>query len=160
MTQHHMRRADRKINEPEELSQILRSGKYAIIAMSSENEPYIVTLSYGYDHANQALYFHCALSGQKIDFIHSNPFVCATVILDNGYVKDQCEHHYASVVLRGKMEVVKELDEKKHGLDVLLHHLEENPEPIQARNIKDDQSFDRVAILRLQIEELTGKRGQ
>lgn len=160
MNPYHMRRKDRQIDDPQELAQILRDGKYAVIAMSRDNEPYLVTLSYGHDEPNQALYFHCALEGLKIDFLRSNPNVCATVILDHGYVRDQCEHRYASVVIRGKLEEVRDLAEKKHGLDILLHHLEDNPEPIRARNIKEDQSFDRVAILRLQIAELTGKKGK
>ena len=160
MTHYHLRRQDRRVDNPQELAQILHEGKYAVIALARDQEPYVVALSYGYDEPGQALYFHCAPEGLKIEFLRANPNVCAVIILDHGYVKEQCEHHYASVILRGKLEEVKDLPEKKHGLAILMRHLEDNPEPIMNRNIKDDQSYDRVMILRLRIAEMTGKKGK
>jgi uncharacterized protein len=61
MERYHMRRKDRQITDKDELSEILTQGKYAIISMCRDNEPYIVTLSYGYDKAKNALYFHTGL---------------------------------------------------------------------------------------------------
>ncbi len=160
MTRYHLRRQDRAISDPEELKRIVKQGKYVVIAMCRQNEPYIVTLSYGYDEVDNALYFHSALEGLKLDVIAANPQVCATVIHDQGYVQDKCEHHYASVIIRGRMAVIRDLDGKKHALDVLLNHLEERPEPVKARNIKNDASYDRVAMIRLSIEDMTGKQGK
>jgi nitroimidazol reductase NimA-like FMN-containing flavoprotein (pyridoxamine 5'-phosphate oxidase superfamily) len=160
MSQYHLRRTDREIVDSGEITGILKHGKYATIAMAKDNEPYLATLSYGYDETNHRLYFHCALAGQKLDFINHNPNVCATIIVDGGYVKDQCEHFYSSLILKGVMKIAQTLEEKKHGLEILLRHLEENPDPIRDRHIKDDKSYERVNILCLQIREITGKKGK
>jgi nitroimidazol reductase NimA-like FMN-containing flavoprotein (pyridoxamine 5'-phosphate oxidase superfamily) len=127
--------------------------------MCRENEPYIATLNYGYDKEGNALYFHCALEGLKLDFIRRNPSVCATVIEDRGYKMGECDHVYRSVVLRGKIHVVEDLQEKKHALDVMVNHLEDEPEKIKQRSLKSDEVYRQVGILRLDIEEIIGKQG-
>lgn len=160
MAQYHMNKKEREITDREEVLDIMRSGKYATIAMCRENEPYAVTLSYGYDSENHALYFHSALKGLKLDFIQANPKVCATVIRDGGYVMGQCEHHYASVVFWGEMQLVERLEEKKHAFDILIDHLEEEPAAVKARIFKNDRVYDTAGILRLDIKEMTGKKGK
>ena len=158
MPKYHLRKTEREITDQQEIIQLLKNGKFTTIAMCRDNEPYLVTLSYGFDENNNSLYFHAAPEGLKLDFLRHNPEVCATVIEDLGYVEDECEQHYSSVVFRGKMHAVDELDEKKYGLDILLNHLEKNPEPIKKRNVQDDSKYSKVAILRLDISEITGKK--
>lgn len=159
MMNYHMNKKEREIKDPVELRRILKEGKYSVIAMCSGNEPYVVTLSYGYDEENNSLYFHSALKGLKLDIISKNNNVCATVIEDRGYKKDECTHNYSSVVLYGKMSVIEELDEKKHAMEVLLNHLEENPDPIKQRNFKNDKMYGVVTMMKLEISGMTGKSG-
>lgn len=160
MAKYHMNKKEREIINANDLVEILKSGKYAVISMCRNNEPYIVSLSYGYDEANNTLYFHSAQKGLKIDFVKHNPSVCATVIEDKGYVQGQCSHRYSSVVIWGEMALIEDIEGKKHGMDIILNHLEENPEPIKERALKSDEVFDKIAILKLRISELTGKAGQ
>jgi len=152
-----MRKSEREITEDPKLIDILTRGKYATISLCRNDEPYIVTLSYGYDSNENALYFHAAPVGLKLDFIETNPKVCGTVIEDHGYVADQCEQNYRSIVFRGIMSIVDDLQEKKHGLNILLEHLEREPGPIKKRNVPDEVSYKKVAILKLEIMEMTGK---
>lgn len=159
MVKYHMNRKEREITDKAEISRILKESKYTIIAMCSDNEPYVVTLSHGYDEENQCLYFHSAMKGLKIDFIKNNENVCATVIEDRGYKVNECKHDYVSVVMWGKMSVIEDLDEKKHAMEVLLDHLEENPAPIKERNFKNDEIYNKFYLLKLEITELTGKSG-
>ena len=159
MAKYHMKNADREIHNKDEIKRILKSGKYAVLAMCRNNEPYIVTLSCGYDEANNALYFHSALTGVKMDFIRDNPEVCATVIEDRGYKTAECEHAYGSVVIRGRMYALEALEEKKHAMNVLIDHLEPNPEPIKARLLKKDSIYEGFAMLKLEINEITAKQG-
>jgi uncharacterized protein len=159
MAKYHMNKKEKEITDQNEILRLLNGGKYAVIAMCSENEPYIVTLSYGYSEKDNCLYFHSALKGLKIDFINNNENVCATIIEDKGYQKDNCEHHYSSVVMWGKMSVISDLDEKKHAMEVLLNHLEENPAPIKERNFKNDEMYSKFALLKLNITEISGKSG-
>ncbi len=161
MEKYHLHnRPDRELKSETDINAILKNGKFAVISMCREYEPYIVTLSYGYDSERRALYFHCAQRGLKLDFIAANNKVCATVIEDGGYIKGECEHEFRSVVFWGNMQVVKELEEKKHGMNILLQHLEGQDSVIRQKMLKAEGSYSKMEILRLDIEEIHGKAGR
>ena len=82
------------------------------------------------------------------------------MIEDLGYRIDECEQAYRSVVLWGRMHIVEELQEKKHAIDVLLAHLEDDPQQVKEKSIKSEETYEKVGILRLDIEEMTGKQGE
>ena len=151
-----MRRIENAIKEKEGLIEVLQGGKYAVISMSKDNEPYLVTLSYGYDETKNRLYFHCAKEGQKIDFINANPSVCGTVIEDNGY-EEGCGQTYRSVVFRGKMNIVEGLEEKKYGFEILLNQLEKDPIAVKKKFLKKDETYENSGMLRLDISDISGK---
>jgi len=157
---HLINRPNREIIDNSEITMILRSGKYATISMCRRNEPYIVTLSYGYDYGNNALYFHCSPHGLKLDFIRANPQVCATVLEDGGYVVDECGHNYRTVVFSGKMEILTDIEDKKHGMKVLLNHLEDKPDIIKEKILKSEEYYSKMEILRLYIVHINGKAGR
>jgi nitroimidazol reductase NimA-like FMN-containing flavoprotein (pyridoxamine 5'-phosphate oxidase superfamily) len=155
-----MNKAEREITDEGRMEAILKGGKYAIFAMCRDAGPYVVTLSYGYDQGRNALYFHSAVKGLKLDILAVNPDVCATVIEDGGYVANQCAHRYSSVVIRGKMHVVGNPDERVHGLETLAVQLEND---VAARKEMigriSDEKWRNMTILRLDIKEMTGKSG-
>ena len=158
MDTYHPKRERNEILDPEEKIELLRNGNHVTIAMCNSDIPYIVTLSYGYDMEGNALYFHCANTGEKLDFIKTNPNVCATLIKDNGYLEGSCDHDYESLIIRGKIRIVGDLAEKKKGLMVLMNHLENTPKPIFERNIKSDHSYESVTILKLEMDSIIGKK--
>ncbi len=160
MHPYHMTKEEREIKDKEVMKDILKKGKYIIVAMSRNNEPYLVTLSYGYDEFSNVLYFHTGNKGLKLDFLRKNPAVCGTIIEDLGYQKDECAHAYRSLVLWGKITIVEDLQEKKQGMEVLLHHLEEHPGPIHDRTLNSNASYNAVAVLKMEIDHMTGKQGQ
>lgn len=155
---YHPRRVRNEILDGTEIRNILTSGNHITLSLCHEDTPYIVTMSYGYDIERKCLYFHCANRGEKLDYIKANGKVCATIIKDNGYLKSKCDHDYASLIIRGKIYIVEELEEKKHGLQILLNHLENDPVPIFERNIADDSSYGKVTLLRLDVESIIGKK--
>ena len=158
MPEYHMHKKEREITDPQEFIDILKKGKFIVIAMCRENEPYVVTLSYGYDEFKNCLYFHAALKGLKLDFLKSNPLVCATVIEDGGYFVDDCKQLYRSVVFWGNMTAVEQLAEKKYGMEVLLKHLEPNPQIMREKSLKTERAYNTVTILRLDITRIYGKK--
>ena len=161
MKKYHLQnRPNREIKERSEINNILINGKFAIISLCNENEPYIVTLSYGYDIKREALYFHCAQNGLKLDFIKANKNVCATVIEDGGYALDDCAHEYRSVVFWGEIKIVDGLEEKKHGMNILVQHLEEKESVVKDKLLKSDGFYSRMEILRLDIDQIRGKAGR
>lgn len=158
---HHMRRTDREITDPGQIEHILGSGRYVVIALVDGAEPYIVTLSYGYDASAGALYSHVALEGHKLDIIERNPAACGTVVLDRGYNQGECEHPYESVVMRGKIRLVDDPAEKLHAIRTLVEHLEDAPESYwESRSWKLEQRIDGFSALCFEIESMTAKRGK
>ena len=137
-TYHLKNRPDREITLQREIDELLKNNKYVVISMCRENEPYIVTLSYGYDPSTRSLYMHCNSNGLKTDFIKVNPNVCATIIEDGGYMIDDCTQKYIYLVFCGKIHILEHLEEKKYGMNILLNHLENNPDFIKEKMLKAD----------------------
>lgn len=161
MKKYHLQnRPDREITSKEEVKEILRNGKFAVISMCRGNEPYIVTLSYGFDEEKNALYFHCSPIGLKLDFLRSNEHVCATVIEDGGYVANECSHNYRTLVFWGKMIPVETKEEKMHGMATLLKHLEKDAVVVDAKLAKAMYFYSKMEVLRLDITQIHGKAGR
>ena len=161
MKKYHLQnRPNREITSIEAIQSILRKGKFVTLSLCRDNEPYIVTLSYGFDKENNALYFHTAKKGLKLEFIKANPLVCGTVIEDGGYIMDECGHAYQSVVFWGKIASVDSMEEKQAGMQILLNHLEEKQSVIKAKMLKSDEFYSKMEILRLDIGHVHGKAGR
>jgi nitroimidazol reductase NimA-like FMN-containing flavoprotein (pyridoxamine 5'-phosphate oxidase superfamily) len=158
--EYHMRRQDRELKKREEIDDILKQGKFVVLALCHDNEPYSVTLSYGYEQAQNCLYLHTANEGLKLDFLRKNPSVCATVVIDKGYIYHECGHEYESVVLRGNIEFVTTLEGKRRGVQTILHQLEPNPQPIMQRALKTDAVYKTISVLKLVISSISGKKGR
>ncbi len=159
MKRYHLRRKEKEITDIDEMRAIVSSARFAAVALCRDGEPYVVTMNHGWDAGSGTLYFHCAHEGRKIDFINVNQRACATVVEDHGYKHGECDHAYRSVVMSGRIEVVEGLEEKIHGLEVLLEHQEKDPDPIRRRTLPDDAAYDRVGVLKMLVEGMTGKQG-
>jgi nitroimidazol reductase NimA-like FMN-containing flavoprotein (pyridoxamine 5'-phosphate oxidase superfamily) len=157
---YHLRRAEREIKDTGIIEEILRTGKYAIISLCRNNEPYVVTLSYGYDAENKVIYFHSAKNGLKIDFIKSNPEACLTIFKDNGYIQNECAHSYRSVIIRGRMELVENESEKRKGIEIMINQLENNPDIVKSRLDAKKEIYENMQVLKLKISEITAKEGK
>lgn len=161
MKKYHLQnRPNREITSNEEIEAILKNGKFTTISMCRNNEPYIVTLSYGYDSKQKALYFHTSDKGLKLEFLQENKYVCATVIEDKGYIMDECAHEYRSVVFRGEMYVVTDMEDRRYGMKVLLEHLEEKQSVVKEKLLKSEDFYSKMAVLRLDIKQIQGKAGR
>ena len=156
---YHMHKKEREITDNQNIEFIIQDGKLVIISMCKGNEPYVVTMNYGYDTQKHALYFHCAKKGLKLDIIRINPEVCATVVQDRGYIMDKCSHAYTSAVFWGKLYIVQDMAEKKYGINILIDHLEDNPNQVKKRLLKNNAIFNSMEILRLDIQTISGKEG-
>lgn len=153
-------RPEREITDQSALTGLLQHGRFAVLALCRANEPYIVTLSYGYDQADHSLYFHGAGQGLKFDFIKSNPMVCGTIIDDGGYIAGECAQVFKSLVFRGRINIVEEPAKRRHGLKTLLSHLEKDPQLVHHKSSLLPNFKDSLMILHLPIDQMTGKAGQ
>jgi len=153
---YHVRRKDKEITDKEEMKRVLRTAKYVTLALSNKNEPYLVTLSHGYDDNRNCIYFHCAKEGKKIDYINGNNRVWGQAFIDHGYADGKCNHIYTSVHFSGKITLIDDLDEKLEAMKCMIRQLERNPEPMIAR-LKPERLRD-TAIGRIDIDYMSGKK--
>ena len=151
----HVRRKDREITDPEMLRKVLKSTKYITIALCMDNEPYLVPLSHGYDEEKNCLYFHCANEGKKLVYAKTNNKVWGQVVQDYG-VTDECDYAYTSVHFSGKLFMIEDLNEKKHGIEVMVRQLSPNPEAKLAK-IKPEK-LATTSMGRIDINSMTGKQ--
>lgn len=157
---YHMRRQDRAITDSDVIEALLTKGAYATIALVDGEEPYLVTLSYGYAPSPRRLYFHVANEGRKLDIIARNPRACATIIVEGGYTDGECEHPFQSLVIFGSIRRVSDPAEKLEAIHTLVDHLESDPQAYwSSRSWALGQRLGGFSALCLDIEEITGKAG-
>lgn len=152
-----MRKKEQEIEDVEEMEAILLETKYITVAMCFEGEPYLVALSHGYDAERRAIFFHCGYEGKKIDILRENPVVWGQAVRDLGVVEEECDHHYATTMFRGKVSFPEEKEEKRHALAVLIGQFGGDADKFFAKE-DTDKRIKAVNIGRIDIEYMTGKR--
>lgn len=156
---HGIRRKEKAIENIAEMQHILETVKHVTIAMCQDNEPYLVTLSHGYDPKEHCLFFHCASEGKKLDILKSNNIVWGQALVDEGYIQGACDHLYATVQFRGKVRFLEDFEEKKAALENMINKLDNKPEEV-AKEQLTEQSINRVTIGRIDIEYMSGKKAK
>jgi uncharacterized protein len=150
----HVRRKDREVTDPAAMKNVLKSTKYVTLAMCMDNEPYLVSLSHGYDEAENCLYFHCASEGKKLVYLQANNKIWGQAMLDYG-VTNECDYDYTSVQFQGTVTLLHSLAEKQHAIEVLVRQLSANPEE-KLSKIKPEK-LKATTMGRIDIECMTGK---
>ncbi len=153
----HVRRKDREITDPTEMHQVLKTTKYVTVALCMNNQPYLISLSHGYDEEKNCLYFHCAPEGKKLIYAKANNRVWGQAVLDFG-VTDECDYAYTSVQFSGTMVLIEDLAEKQHGMELLVRQVSLNPEE-KLSKIKPEK-LAKTTMGRIDINYLSGKKHQ
>ncbi len=154
----HMRRKDKEITDVGLLKRILRSAKYVTLAMSMDNQPYLVSISHGYDEDRNCIYFHCAAGGKKLTYLKSNNNVWGQALLDHGYSEGNCAHLFASVHFAGKVTFIEGLDEKRRAMECMMRRLDKNPETLMTR--LDPERLSKTMVGRIDIDYMSGKKSK
>ena len=154
-----IRRREKEISDKNEMLAILEGAKYVVIAMCKDNEPYLVTLSHGYDRERNCIYFHCAKEGKKVEILKEQNKVWGQALMDKGYVQGSCDHLYATTQFMGRVTFVENKEEKKHALEVMINALEDNPQKVMATQLTE-KSVEGVQIGRIDMEYMSGKKSE
>jgi nitroimidazol reductase NimA-like FMN-containing flavoprotein (pyridoxamine 5'-phosphate oxidase superfamily) len=151
----HVRRKDREITDRDAMRKVLKSTKYVTVALCMDNEPYLVSLSHGYDEKRNCIYFHCASEGKKLVYAKANNKVWGQAVQDYG-VTDECDYAYTSIHFSGRLFLIDELNEKQHAIEVMVRQLSPNPEAKLAK-IKPEK-LSATTMGRIDVECMTGKQ--
>ena len=152
MNDRKMRRFRQEVPE-EESKRILREATNGVLSLSDYDErPYGVPMSFIYD-GNRSIYFHCALSGRKIECIKHNPNACFTVIAQDEIHPEEFTTYFRSVIVEGKIVI---LSDRQQMIDA-LKLLSTKYSPGLDCEPEIEKGINRVLILKLEIESITGK---
>jgi len=123
-----------------------------------DNQPYLVSLSHGYDESRNCIYFHCAQEGKKLRYLESSNSVWGQALLDYGYSQGECTHRYASVHFSGTVTFITDPEAKRPAIECMIRQLDKNPDALIA-----DLNIDRLkntVVGRIDITYLSGKKSK
>lgn len=148
-----MRRKEKAISQ-DEILDVLNNVEYGILStISGDNTPYAMPMNFAYK--DNALYFHCALEGHRIENIKSNNKACFNVIDSVMLMPKDFNTKYRSVIISGEINIVEELTEKRAGIEAIVAKL--SPEYKKEGLEYIERAFNKMHVLKLDIENMTGK---
>jgi len=148
-----MRRKDREKNNIFAL-EVIHDCEYAALAtVNPDNTPYCIPVSPVL--INNAIYFHCATEGQKLDNIRKNNNVCISCTRHTKLLPEKFTIGYESAVATGKCEIVFDETEKISALRGIC-------EKYAKSNINNFDThiakyINNTCICKIIIEQITGK---
>ena len=148
-----MRRKKQALSTEESLA-ILNRGISGVLAVTGDQGyPYAVPLSYVYD--NNKIFFHCALSGHKLDAIAANNKVSFCVVGQDRVMPQEYTTYFRSVIIFGSARILEAPIEKRTALEKLAAKYSPEQETGRLREI--DRLFERTCMVEIVIEHITGK---
>ena len=150
-----MRRSQREITNRTEIDAIIRHSQVCRLGLTDGDEPYVVPLSFGYD--GEALYFHCAREGRKLNILRRNNRVCFEFDIVEGIIKNTqaCGWgvRYRSVIGVGTAQLIEAPEDKLRSLDFIMRQYSED-----ATFTFPDDAVSRTTIIKVIIESVSGKQ--
>ena len=151
-----MRRADRRLDDAAAMD-LLKRGEYGILSTTDRNnQPYGIPVNYVV--IDDALYFHCANQGQKIENITANKGVSFCVVGKTELIPEKFSTRYESVVVSGTAEVITDAALKRPALRALIAKYA--PDHTAAGEAYIDKLMDQTAVVKVSIDHLAGKARQ
>ncbi len=155
-----MRRKDREVKDSSRLEEIIQKCDCIHLGLLDGEYPYVVPMNFGYERTGDCFtfYMHAASEGKKLELIAANPK--ASFCMDAGHelVKGEvpCSWSflYESVMGQGEITLVRDPAEKRRGLQAVMAHYSGGKEGVEF----PDVMMNRVAILKLEVKNLTGKQ--
>jgi hypothetical protein len=148
-----MRHPKREIQDKARVEALLKSCTTLQLGLWDGERPYAVTVDFGY--ADNAVYFHGALAGRKMDCIRSNGLAAFTTVVESELIRaeDGCGYttHFTSVCGRGRAVILDDPADKARGLDVILT---QHGGPLGGF---PEKVLGKTAVVRIDLEELVGK---
>ena len=134
---------------------------FGTLATEFEGQPFIKPTSFAYDETENAIYIHGALVGRMRTNLESNPRVSFCVAemgrLLPADTAMEVGVEYASVVVFGKAELLKDAEQARHGLQLLLDRYFPQLKPgVDYREIMPEE-LDITSVYRIAIDSWSGK---
>lgn len=147
-------RRNRQLLPVAESKAILENSATGILAVSGDDDyPYTVPVNYAY--VGDSIYIHSAKEGHKIDAIKRNDKVSFCVIEKDDVQPQLFATYYRSVTVFGRARILTDDEERRKAL---IHIIEKySPEYIEEGKQEIERDWDRVCLIEVKIDHMTGK---
>lgn len=151
-----MRRKKQQIPS-EECVEILENATSGVLSViGDDGYPYGVPL--GFVYSGGKIYFHCAKTGHKLDAIKKCPKVSFCVVAQDDVVPEKYTTVFKSVIVFGKARILEKDDEIYSSIFALSKKYNPNGSD-EEHNAEINKSYDRLCMVEIEIEHMTGKEG-
>lgn len=147
-------RKQQRVLPENEAYELLENGEYGVLATEAEDGGgYGIPLSYVVD--GDKLYFHCAKEGEKLRCIQKEPRVSFVVVGKTQIISEKFTTLYNSIVVKGKASIGIPAEERRHALELILDKYSPADKEMGMKYL--EKAFDHTEIIRVTIENMTGK---
>lgn len=150
---HDMRRIDREVSDADARAILARADHGILATVGEDGWPYAVPVNHVLD--GDRIYFHCALSGHKLENIGFDDRVAYSAVASSRIVSEQVTTYYESAIAFGRATLVQDALEKRRALELLGRRFcADHPAQVDEEIRKDGP---KTVVVRIQIERITGK---
>lgn len=144
------------IEDQQRVEEILSRCDICFVGITDlEGNPYVIPMNFGY--RDGVIYLHSGPTGSSIDMLGRNNNVCIAFSVDHELVfqhpKVACSYRMKakSVICRGQVNFIDNLDDKREALNILMAHYSSR------EFIYSDPAVRNVKIWEVPIEKVTAK---
>ncbi len=153
-TNESVRRQERLLPE-EDARRLLTEGEYGVLSLSTPEGAYGIPISFAWDDDNR-IYFHCAPEGRKLWAIAHSPKASFCIVGHTCVQSDKFTTLYESVVVSGTVCTGLSAEERMQALELILDKYSPLDKELGMKYAAN--SFARTEIIRLDMEQVSGKR--
>ncbi|MCH5321117.1 MAG: pyridoxamine 5'-phosphate oxidase family protein [Eubacterium sp.] len=147
-------RRKKQLLPEEETIEILKRNTSGTLACSGDDDyPYAVPMSYVY--TNGKIYFHCAVTGHKLDAVKRNSKVSFCIVDKDDIVPEKITTFYRSAIVFGRIKIIEDPAQKRNILETLAKKYSPNNDEGIEKEI--NTLFKVTCVLELNIDHMTGK---
>lgn len=141
----------------EEAIALLDAGEYGVLSSISENGyPYGVPINYIYHDGK--IYVHSAMKGHKVKNFARDSKVSFCVVAEAELLQEDVNTMFKSVIAFGKIRELTEMEDKQKVFELMIRKL--CPDYISSGLAYVQENRDAARVYEIEIEHLTGKRGE
>lgn len=143
-----------EITDPQEIAAIIGRCPYCMVGLTdADGHPYVIPMNFVY--ADGVVYLHSGPGGSKVQMAERHPQVCITFCEGHELVwmhkQVACSYSMKSrsVVCRGRVGFVEDLEEKRRILTLLMRHYTDEPCSM------GDPAVRNVKVWRVPVDSMT-----
>jgi len=149
--------------DKKEIHELLQTAQVGRLGLCRNNQPYIVPLNFAYENGH--IYFHCADTGMKVEFLQGNSLVCFEVdeFIETMIAAVACSSDtaYRSVIAFGKARILNNLQEITDALRLIVAKYagNEDAQKLEARVVDEHRSSEgaKTIVVDMTVDQITGK---